>query len=141
MIQPATCDDHAATASLLNELHGDAAVGHTLPSVQQNSTTLVERIDDQIVGVIVATALSYGTEGYATIEELVLAPYKGSKGVGSTLLKAVHGWTRELGCTVVFVSAIDQSARGSYASTGYQDSTGPWMYTSLVDNTLSTPRL
>jgi len=101
----------------------------------------VERVDDQIVGVIVATTVSYGIEAYATIEELVVAPNQRSKGLGTTLLDAVHGWARELGCTVVFVSAIDQSARGYYGSTGYQDCTGPWMYASLVDNTRSTPRL
>lgn len=132
MIQPATRDDQTAITTLLHELHDDAARGHTLPVVQQHSTTLVERIDDQIVGVIVATAVGYGIEAYAMIEELIVAPTQRSRGIGTNLVDAVHQWARGLGCTVVFVSAVDQSARGYYASTGYHDCTGPWMYNSLA---------
>jgi N-acetylglutamate synthase-like GNAT family acetyltransferase len=133
VIRPATVDDHAGVAHLLSQLHGDSARGHTLPRVDQHSTTLVQSVDDEINGVILATAVNYGIQGYAMIEELVVAPAQRGSGAGTALVDAVHAWASTHGCTVVFVSAIDQNANEFYRSKGYDSCVGPWLYHSLPD--------
>lgn len=133
MIQPASVDDHADVSRLLSQPYGDAARGHTLPRVDQHSITLVQRVDDDIIGVVLATAINYGIEGYAMIEELVVAPGHRGSGAGTALVDDVHTRARNLGCTVVFVSAIDQAANEFYQSRGFHSCIGPWLYHSVSD--------
>lgn len=117
VVRAATAADRAGIQRLLRELHGNGADSTTLPEVRQQARTFV--VDDEILGVLVATFVDYGHEPYGVVEELVVDPASRGSGTGTALLAQCRAWLRGLGAEVVFVSAISEEAAEFYLQAGF----------------------
>ncbi|HHD83124.1 MAG TPA: N-acetyltransferase [Bacteroidetes bacterium] len=91
---------------LFNEKHKNLACKFIHPDVHESKIeTLVYEENNEIVGMIVLTAVKYSTNPYGTIEELIIRKSGEEHKLGKTLLTTAMDWFGKNEIKRVFVFA------------------------------------